>query len=306
MYSEDIEKVIDEYYKLTDYKNPYNNLNKSNERQQQVCELLEDFLTINGVNDELIMWAYWNISDNYALQRKANDEYNNHKKFQYYLVNKDLKYKLLLLVDSTQRLTLINGGYGEYWDNLYFEIMDKIVIDESNVNITFNVLRTATYSHQLNTNEKLKKDALEKMKFIIENFANSKMIKWFKLCYYCSAISFNFKNNISDNNVVEESFKLLEYYSKVLNINNKDERLSEINNNDFLMGTYEYWNKELDEYRQARFIQNLIIQYIDCKHYGYARAAYKLIKSDEFESKYFKSKIAIVFNEKEDLQYDDF
>lgn len=306
MYSEDIEKVIDEYYKLTDYKNPYNNLNKSNERQQQVCELLEDFLTINGVNDELIMWAYWNISDNYALQRKANDEYNNHKKFQNYLVNKDLKYKLLLLVDSTQRLTLINGGYGEYWDNLYFEIMDKIVIDESNVNITFNVLRTATYSHQLNTNEKLKKDALEKMKFIIENFANSKMIKWFKLCYYCSVISFNFKNNISDNNVVEESFKLLEYYSKVLNINNKDERLSEINNNDFLMGTYEYWNKELDEYRQARFIQNLIIQYIDCKHYGYARAAYKLIKSDEFESKYFKSKIAIVFNEKEDLQYDDF
>lgn len=299
MYSEDIEKVIDEYYKLTDYKNPYNNLNKSNERQQQVCELLEDFLTINGVNDKLIMWVYWNISYNYALQRKANDEYNNHKKFQNYLVNKDLKYKLLLLVDSTQRLTLINGGYGEYWNNLYFEIMDKIVIDESNVNITFNVLRTATYSHQLNTNEKLKKDALVKMKFIIEKFANSKMIKWFKLCYYCSVISFNFKNNISDNNVVEESFKLLEYYSKVLNINNKDERLSEIYNNDFLMGAFEYWNKELDEYRQARFIQNLIIQYIDCKHYGYARAAYKLIKPSEFVSNYFKSKIAIVANENE-------
>ena len=29
MYSENIKKVIDEYYKLTDYKNPYNNLNKS-------------------------------------------------------------------------------------------------------------------------------------------------------------------------------------------------------------------------------------------------------------------------------------
>ena len=152
MYSENIKKVIDEYYKLTDYKNPYNNLNKSNERQQKACELLEEFLTIDGINDELTMWAYWNISDNYALQRKANETYNNHRRFESYLTNKDLKYKLLLLADSTQRLTLINGGYGEYWDNLYFEIMNKLVIDESNVNILFNVLRTATYNHQLNTN----------------------------------------------------------------------------------------------------------------------------------------------------------
>ena len=53
MYSEDIKNVIDEYYKLTDYKNPYNNLNKSNERQQKVSELLEEFLTIDGINDEL-------------------------------------------------------------------------------------------------------------------------------------------------------------------------------------------------------------------------------------------------------------
>lgn len=294
MYSEDIKNVINEYYKLTDYKNPYNNLNKSNDRQQKVCELLKDFLTRNDLPDELIMWAYWNISDNYALQRKVTETYNNHKNFENYLLNKELKYKLLLLVDSTQRLTLIDGGYGDYWDNLYFEIMNKIIIDESNVNIVFNVLRTATYNHQLNTNETLKKDALDKMKFIIEKFNNSKMIEWFKLCYYCSLISFNFKNNISDNNVIEESFQLIEYYSKVLNVNDKEERLTEINNNDFLMGSFEYWNKSLDEYRQARFIQNLIIQYIDCKHYEYAKKAYKLIKPNEFESKYFRSKIEIV------------
>ncbi len=294
MYSKDIKNVIDQYYKLTDYKNPCNNLNKSNERQQQVCELLEDFLTIDSINDELIMWAYWNISDNYALQRKANETYNNHKKFETFLVNKELKYKLLLLVDSTQRLTLINGGYGEYWDNLYFEIMNKLVIDESNVNITFNVLRTATYSHQLNTNKEIKKDALDKMRFIIEKFDNYKIIKWFKLCYYVSLISFNFKYNIIDNSVLEDSFKLLEYYSNVLNVNDKEERLKEYHNTNVLMGSFEDWNKELDEYRQARYIQNLIIQYIDCKHYDYARAAYKLIKYEEFESKYFKSKIVSI------------
>lgn len=291
MYSEDIKKVIDEYYKLTDYKNPYNNLNKSNERQQQVCDLLEDYLTIDGINDKLTMWAYWNISDNYALQRKANETYNNHKRFETYLANKDLKYKLLLLVDSTQRLTLINGGYGEYWDNLYFEIMNKLVIDESNVNIVFNVLRTATYNHQLNTNERLKKDALDKMRLIIEKFSNSKMIKWFKLCYYVSLISFNFKHNIIDNSVLEESFDLLKEHAKILKVNNKEERLKEYHNTTILMGSYEDWNKELNEYRQARFIQNLIIQYIDCKHYDYARAAYEIIGLNEFESKYFRSKI---------------
>ena len=43
MYSNEVLNIIDEYYKLTDYKNPYNNLNKSNERQQQVCNLLEEF-----------------------------------------------------------------------------------------------------------------------------------------------------------------------------------------------------------------------------------------------------------------------
>lgn len=294
MYSEDIKKVIDEYYKLTDYKNPYNNLNKSNECQQKVCELLEEFLTIEGINDELTMWAYWNISDKYTLQRKANETYKNHKRFETYLEDKDLKYKLLLLVDSTQRLTLINGGYGEYWDNLYFDVMNKLIIDESNVNIVFNVLRTATYNHHLNINEELKKDAIDKMKYVINIFPNSPMIKWFKLYYYVSLIPFNFKHNIINNNVLDESFDLLKACAKILDVSNKEERLNEYHNDTILVGSYEDWNKELNEYRQARFIQNLIIQYIDCRHYDYCKAAYRLINPNEFESKYFKKKIEII------------
>ena len=86
--------------------------------------------------------------------------------------DKDLDYKLLLLVDTTQRLTLIDGGYGKYWDDLYYDLFNKIEINEQNVNIVFNVLRTATYNHQINNNEKLKKDALNKMKFIIVNGLN--------------------------------------------------------------------------------------------------------------------------------------
>ena len=143
MYTNEIENIINEYYKFTDYKNPYQHLNKSNERQQKVCELLETFLTKPNLPQDLIMWAYWNISDNYALQRKANETYNNHKKFECYLSDKDLDYKLLLLVDTTQRLTLIDGGYGKYWDDLDYDLFNKMEINEQNVNIVFNVLRTS-------------------------------------------------------------------------------------------------------------------------------------------------------------------
>ncbi len=291
MYSKEIKQFIDEYYKLTDYQNPYQHLNKSNERQQKVCELLEEFLKRTDLSQDLIMWAYWNISDNYALQRKALETYDNHKKFEKYLSGLDLKYKLLLVVDSTQRLTLISGGYGAYWDDLYYEVMDKITIDESNVNIVFNVLRTATYNHQLNTNEAIKKDTLYKMKFIIDKFKVSSMIKWYKLCYYCSLIVYNYKHNIEDKMVVKESFSLLKELATVLKINNKEEKLQEYHDTDILMGSYEDWNKEIDEYRQARFIQNLVIQYVNCEYYDYAKKAYEIIGSDEFKSKYFKSKI---------------
>ena len=132
------------------------------------------------------------------------------------------------------------------------------------------------------------------MKYIINMFTTLPMIKWFKLCYYCSLIAYNFKHNIIDNSVLEESFDLIKDYAKILKVNNKEERLNEFHNTTILIGSFEDWNKELDEYRQARFIQNLIIQYIDCQYHDYAKKAYKLIKPDEFESKYFKSKIQCI------------
>lgn len=176
-------------------------------------------------------------------------------------------------------------------------IMNELVINEDNVNIVFNVLRTATYNHPLNTNEELKKDALNKMKLIIEKFNNSRMINWFKLFYYCGLISYNFKHNIVDEEKIEESFELIKFYSKVLKENNKEEKFEEYYNTTILMGSYEDWNKELDEYRQARFIQNLIIQYIDCCYYSYAKASLELVGPNEFESKYFKSKISCIIKD---------
>ena len=64
------------------------------------------------------------------------------------------------------------------------------------------------------------------------------------------------------------------------------------------MGSFAYWNKEIDEYRQARFIQNLIIQYINCEYYDYAKSSYELIDPNEFNGKYFKNKMEELFHEK--------
>lgn len=75
---------------MTDYKNPYNNLTKSNERKNKVCQLLKNLLLKKDLLDEIVMWAYWNISDNYAMQRKVDELYNNHTKFEKFLLNKDL------------------------------------------------------------------------------------------------------------------------------------------------------------------------------------------------------------------------
>ena len=120
MYTNEIETIINEFYKLTDYKNPYQHLNKSNERQQKVCELLETFLTKPNLPQDLIMWAYWNISDNYALQRKANETYNNHKKFSVLLKH---NYQHLLPFQDYYPKTVLLYHYAtivlEYLNSFY-------------------------------------------------------------------------------------------------------------------------------------------------------------------------------------------
>lgn len=43
----------------------HNSVNKSYLIEQQIVDLLEDFLLQNNILDELKIWACWNISDNY-------------------------------------------------------------------------------------------------------------------------------------------------------------------------------------------------------------------------------------------------
>ena len=72
---------------------------------------------------EDIGFAYWNISDSFALLREHRQLYVNHKSFYGFLRGADEKYLLWAVADATQRLTLSVGGYEEFWWNIYDEAM---------------------------------------------------------------------------------------------------------------------------------------------------------------------------------------
>ncbi len=61
----------------------------------------------------------WNLSDIYAMRREAMALYKNHRHFEAHLQTMPPMYRLWLVCDSTQRLTLELGGYDDFWWDSY-------------------------------------------------------------------------------------------------------------------------------------------------------------------------------------------
>ena len=64
-------------------------------------------------------FAYWNISDSFAMLRNSDGLYKNHSEFAKFLSEKPSKYLLWLACDATQRFTLELGGFEDFWWNCY-------------------------------------------------------------------------------------------------------------------------------------------------------------------------------------------
>jgi len=60
------EEVISKYNQLL----KANGKCKSHTTEQKIIDLLENFLQQDDISNELKLWAFWNVSDNYAMQRK--------------------------------------------------------------------------------------------------------------------------------------------------------------------------------------------------------------------------------------------
>ncbi|MBQ3069920.1 MAG: hypothetical protein IJD01_08265, partial [Clostridia bacterium] len=61
----------------------------------------------------------WNLSDVYAMKRDFGALCDNHRRFEAHISTMAPMYRLWLVCDATQRLTLELGGYEEFWWGIY-------------------------------------------------------------------------------------------------------------------------------------------------------------------------------------------
>ena len=76
---------------------------------------------------EEIGFAYWNISDSYAMLRDSENLYKNHCEFADFLKDKPSKYLFWPVSDATQRFTLELGGFADFWWDCYKNALSKNV-----------------------------------------------------------------------------------------------------------------------------------------------------------------------------------
>lgn len=276
------DEVIGKYNELLNR----NTVSKSYDVEQQIVDLLEEYLLQNGVPEELKIWGYWNISDNYALQRKHQNTYQNHLKFESYvrtLQYREPNYMLMLICDTTQRLSLIESGNSKYWSNLYYEILDSLTINDSNYCIMFDVLRTALYPLAMKTNIELADHAIDKMKYLVTKYSNDSQSLRFKNLFYCCLLSYNYIKGLDNRVILLKSYDIFVELKPHL----KDEKIKD----DSLFGTYECWNKKRSLWYQARSLYEYIITLIKTENYELAYRCYMEIGEEEFSNNYFKKNI---------------
>ncbi|MCK9471994.1 MAG: hypothetical protein M0Q88_09620 [Bacilli bacterium] len=276
------EEIKNKYNDLLDS----NTLNKSYTIEQKIVDLLEEFLNQNNITNEQKLWAFWNISDNYALQRKHENTYRNHLRFEEFVRSIQLShpnYMLMLICDTTQRLSLIEGGNSNYWSNLYYEIMNELKLNDSNYCIYFEALRTALYPRAIVSEMKLAEHAIYKMTYLIEKYKNDSQHLRFKILFYSCLLSLNYSKGISNENILSKSYEIF----SLLKVHLNDDKIKD----NELFGTYDSWNAKRGYWYQSISIHDYIITLIDTKNYALAYKCYLEIGEEVFASSYFKNKI---------------
>lgn len=100
-----------------------------NEKSQQaiaVIDYLQTSLRGNALKGtEEIGFAYWNISDSFAMLRDSESLYKNHREFADFLKDKPSKYLFWPVSDATQCFTLELGGFADFWWDCYKSALSK-------------------------------------------------------------------------------------------------------------------------------------------------------------------------------------
>lgn len=175
------------------------NIKSAEEKRSRDLKLLEymRYLIDSGeVKDfEDICFCLWNISDSYAMLRDSENEYFNHVKFADILSCGENKYRFWTVCDATQRFTLILGGKGEFWEELYKDAAENSAVTDENYRIAYEAHRAAMSVHPaLNISKNFLRYADEKFSLFLENNKNRREYDFFRLIYFSAAMK-AFGNN---------------------------------------------------------------------------------------------------------------
>ena len=131
-----------------------------------------------------ICFAFWNISDCYALLRKSVELYKNHIKFADFVSDSREGYKFFPVCDTTQRFTLFSGGYGDFWHGLYRDAAENTVLTAENYRIAYEAHRAAMGVHkQLNIPFEHLQYANDSFLSFLDNCSEREEYDFFKLIY---------------------------------------------------------------------------------------------------------------------------
>ncbi len=124
----------------------------------------------------------WNLSDVYAVRREAEALYHNHRLFEAHVQTMPAMYRLWLVSDGTQRLTLELGGYDDFWWKIYENATTQY--NHAYEAVLFEAHRAAFYkSPQMPYDHNRAVWVKERFRSFLESAYNSPSAAFYRLIY---------------------------------------------------------------------------------------------------------------------------
>lgn len=244
-----------------------------------VIDFLQAALRSNELEgtDE-IGFAYWNISDSFAMLRDSNNLYKNHCEFADFLKDKPSKYLFWPVSDATQRFTLELGGFADFWWDCYKNALSKNVGMSGIGAITFECHNAAlSVTPAVKTPVGYLELAKNNFRSFLEANESSDNYIFYETLYYALCLK---AFGSAERDVFDLGMRLFPWLK------------SEKSQNDFLIGEWKMLNGQKSKYDMARVaIKRVINALIDTgsgepakELYGEARA-YGLSKNAYIEKR---------------------
>lgn len=240
-----------------------------------VIDFLQAALRSNELEEtDEIGFAYWNISDSFALLRDSNNLYKNHCEFADFLKDKPSKYLFWPVSDATQRFTLELGGFADFWWDCYKNALSKNVGMSGIGAITFECHNAAlSVTPAVKTPVGYLELAKNNFRSFLEANESSDNYIFYETLYYALCLK---AFGSAERDVFDLGMRLFPWLK------------SEKSQNDFLIGEWKMLNGQKSKYDMARLAINRVINalidtgsgelarelYGEARAYGLSKNAY--------------------------------